>query len=145
MPLVKLTVSRAEKSLHWQLMTKGFGVVYFTFLFETTGSNVLGGSWLGSQKIQGFAQLAKAKHLVDLLNCVFICHALLKEYRLWSQTDASPPLLHRLIWQRAWHKVEIPQTCFPAPFCYQHGFCSALFLMWGPSVDPSAEHAVPES
>lgn len=40
MPLVELTVSRAEKSSHWWLMTKGLGVVYFIFLFKTTGSNV---------------------------------------------------------------------------------------------------------
>lgn len=37
MPLVKLIVSRAKKSLHWLLITKGLWVVYFTFSLETTG------------------------------------------------------------------------------------------------------------
>lgn len=64
MPLVKLTVSRAEKTSHWRRITKGLGVVYFIFFLETTGSNVSGGSWLGRQQIQGFSQLAKVKHRI---------------------------------------------------------------------------------
>lgn len=34
MPLVKLTVSRAEKPLHWRLMTKGLGGVYLIFFVQ---------------------------------------------------------------------------------------------------------------
>jgi len=64
-------------------MTKGLGGVDFIFLFETTGSHVVEGSWLGMQQIQGFAQLAKAKLLVVSFNCVFLSVMLsFQKYRL---------------------------------------------------------------
>lgn len=136
MPLVELTVS-GQRSLHiddwWPKVLR-----LYIFLFETTGNNVLGGSWPGRQKIQGSAQLANMKHLVVLFNWVFIpSHSPLKN----TGFEVGQMPVHCLQAESLAQRRNIPNvsSCsllVPtwALFCF--GF------HWGPSADPTMEHSI---
>lgn len=102
MPLVKLTVSGAEKTSHWLLITKCLWVVYFTFSLETTGEkNSFRRQLAGEAESPGICMADWSEVSRSSIHLRFYAALFsFSKYRLWSHTDVNPNLL--TTGQKAW-------------------------------------------